>query len=80
MKKAKDMLLDASIPEAQLRTKVVDGTRDAASDILKEARSNDYGTVVLGRRGHSSVKEFFMGSVTSKVLQECAGKAIWIVH
>jgi nucleotide-binding universal stress UspA family protein len=80
IKKAKEMLLDASIPESQLKTRVVDGTRDAASDIIKEAKSNDYGTVVLGRQGHSGVKEFFMGSVTRKVLQDCAGMAVWLVH
>ena len=80
MKKAKEMLLEAGIPEAQIKTKVVDGSRDAASDILKEARNNDYGTVVLGRRGYSGVKEFFMGSVTRKVLQDCAGMAVWLVH
>jgi nucleotide-binding universal stress UspA family protein len=80
MKKAKEMLLEAGIPEAQLKIKVVDGTRDAASDILKEAKSNNYGTVVLGRQGHSGVKEFFMGSVTRKVLQDCAGLAVWLVH
>jgi nucleotide-binding universal stress UspA family protein len=80
MKKAKEMLLDVSIPESQLKTRVIDGTRDAASDILKEARSNDYGTVVLGRRGRSGVKEFFMGSTTSKVLQDSGGMAVWVVH
>jgi len=80
MKKAKKMLLEAGIPEAQLKTKVVDGTRDAASDILKEARSGDYGTIVLGRRGRSGVKEFFMGSVTSKVLQGSGKMAVWVVH
>ena len=80
MKKAKEMLLEAGIPEAQIKTKVVDGSRDAASDILKEAKSNDFGTIVLGRRGHSGVKEFFMGSVTSKVLQDCAGRAVWLVQ
>ncbi len=80
MKKAKEMLLEAGIPEAQIKTKVVDGTRDAASDILREAKSNNYGTVVLGRQGHSGVKEFFMGSVTRKVLQDCAGMAVWLVH
>jgi nucleotide-binding universal stress UspA family protein len=80
MKKAKDILLEAGIPEVQLKTKVVDGTRDAASDILKEAKSSKYGTLVLGRQGHSGVKEFFMGSVTRKVLQGCAGMAVWLVH
>ena len=80
MKKAKEVLLKAGIPEAQLKTKVVDGSRDAASDILKEARSGDYGTIVVGRRGHSGVREFFMGSTASKVLQNHAGMAVWIVQ
>ena len=80
MKKAKEMLIEAGIPEAQLKIKVVDGTRDAASDILREARSGDYGTIVLGRKGRSGVKEFFMGSTASKVLQNHTGKAVWIVQ
>ena len=80
MKKAKEMLIEAGIPEAQLKIKVVDGTRDAASDILREARSGDYGTIVLGRKGRSGVKEFFMGSTASKVLQNHTGKAVWMVQ
>jgi nucleotide-binding universal stress UspA family protein len=79
MKKAKEMLMVAGLNESQISKKVVDGSRSAASDIVVEARSNDYGTIVMGRRGISGVKEFFMGSVTSKVLQDCAGMAAWIV-
>ena len=79
MKKAKAMLLEAGLKETQISTKVVDGSRNAASDLLEEARSNGYGTIVLGRRGLSGVKEFFMGSVTSKVLQNSAGLAVWVV-
>lgn len=79
MKKAKEMLLEAGLDETQIFTKVVDGSRNAASDLLEEARSNGYGTIVLGRRGLSGVKEFLMGSVTSKVLQNSAGLAVWVV-
>ena len=79
MKKAREMLLNAGLSETQISTKVVDGSRSAASDILDEARSDGHGTIVLGRRGLSGVKEFFMGSVTSKVLQNSAGLAVWIV-
>ena len=79
MKKSKQMLLESGLSETQIFTKVVDGSRSAASDILEEARGNGYGTVVLGRRGLSGVKEFFMGSVTSKVLQSSGGLAVWIV-
>ena len=80
MKKAKEMLLGAGLKEAQIHVKVVDGSRSAASDILKEARGSGCGTIVLGRHGRSGLKEFFMGSITSKVLQDCSGMAVWVVQ
>jgi nucleotide-binding universal stress UspA family protein len=79
MKKAKKMLLEAGLREEQITTKVVDGSRSPANDILEEARGNGYGTIIMGRRGISGVQEFFMGSVTSKVLQNCNCMATWIV-
>lgn len=80
MQKAKGMLLEAGLGEGQITTKLVDGSRSAAADILKEARGNGFGTIVLGRKGRSSVKEYLMGSTTSKVLQDSNGLAIWVVH
>jgi nucleotide-binding universal stress UspA family protein len=59
---------------------VVDGTRSAAQDILDEARNNGCGTIVLGRHGTSMMKEFFMGSVVRKVLDNCHGLAVWVVQ
>ena len=79
MKMAREMLLGAGLQTEQITSKVVDGSRSAAHDILKEAHDNDYGTIVLGRRGVSALKEFFMGSVTSKILHNSFGFAIWIV-
>ena len=80
MKKAKKILLDAGLSEDQIATKVIDGSRSAADDILKEARKNGFGTIVLGRRGVSKIKELFMGSVTSKVLLNSSGLTVWIVQ
>jgi nucleotide-binding universal stress UspA family protein len=80
MKKAQHILLEAGLREDQITTKTVDGSRSAASDILKEARSSDCGTIILGRRGVSGVREFFPGSVTSKVIQGGGGMAVWVVH
>ena len=79
MRRAKELLIQAWLSERQMRTKVIDGSRGAANDILKEARSTGCGTIVLGRKGHSGVKEFLMGSITYKVLQDSAGMAIWVV-
>ncbi|UCG21479.1 MAG: universal stress protein [Deltaproteobacteria bacterium] len=80
IEKGKDLLIQAGLREEQIRTKVVDGSRSEAADILKETRSNNFGTIVLGRKGHSSVKEYLMGSTTSKVLQDSGDLAVWVVH
>jgi nucleotide-binding universal stress UspA family protein len=73
------MLVKAGVSESQISKKIVDGSRSAANDILEEARKNGCGTIVMGRRGISGVQEFFMGSVSSKVLQNATGMALWIV-
>ena len=78
--KAREMLLDAGLMEDQITTKIVDGSRSAADDILKEARNSGYGTIVLGRHGQSMMKEFVFGSVTNKVLHHSTGLTIWLVQ
>jgi len=80
IKKAREILLKAGLSEEQITTKVTEGSRSAADDILKEVQDNDHGTIVLGRRGLSAVKEFFMGSVTTSVLNRAVSLAIWIVQ
>jgi len=80
MEKAREMLLKAGLNETQVTTKVADGSRSPADDILKEARENGYGTVVLGRRGISGVKGFLFGSVTKKILNQATGLTIWLVQ
>jgi nucleotide-binding universal stress UspA family protein len=79
MQKAKDMLLAAGIGEDQITSRVVDGSRVAAADILNEAHNNDIGTVFLGLRGYSGVTDFTMGSVTRKVLNQAKDMAIGVV-
>ena len=80
IKKAQEMMLNAGLKENQISTKVVDGSRSAANDILKAAKRYDCGTIVMGRRGLSGVKDFIMGSVTRKVLEDLNEKAVWIVR
>jgi len=80
IKKAKEALLEAGLKEDQISTKIVDGSRSAAIDILKAVKRYDCGTIVMGRRGLSGVKELIMGSVTRKVLEDLNEKAVWIVR
>ncbi len=80
MVKARTLLLEAGIAEAAIRTRVIAGTRSAADDILTEAGEGQYGTIILGRRGISKTKAFFMGSVTNKVLQGASNLTVCIVQ
>jgi nucleotide-binding universal stress UspA family protein len=77
--KAREMLVQAGLAENQISVKVVDGSRNAAKDILKEAQENAVGTIILGRKGYSNVKDYAMGSVPKKVLERAADMAVCIV-
>jgi nucleotide-binding universal stress UspA family protein len=79
VQKAKDMLLEAGLRDEQIETKVVDGSRSAAADILKEAQSIDAGSIFLGLRGYSNVADYTMGSVSRKVLNQAEDMTVCIV-
>jgi nucleotide-binding universal stress UspA family protein len=53
---------------------------NVARNILEVARSGHHETIVLGRRGMSRIKRFFVGGVTDELLREAKGVAIWVVE
>jgi nucleotide-binding universal stress UspA family protein len=73
------ILLDAGLSPTLIQKKIGFKDADVGTAILSEAQKGDYGTIVMGRRGISKAKEFFMGSVSSKILQQAGDKVIWIV-
>jgi nucleotide-binding universal stress UspA family protein len=72
-------LTDAGFGPHQITPKIVSGSRSRAGAIVQEARDGDYGTIVLGRRGLSRVKEFFMGRVSNKVIHTIRNRAVWVI-
>ena len=79
MKRAHAKLIQAGLAENQISVKMVDGGRSAARDILEEAEGNAIGTIVLGKKGHSDVKDYSMGSTTKKILDRASDMAVCIV-
>jgi nucleotide-binding universal stress UspA family protein len=79
MKQAKQMLLDAGFARENISMKVEPKSRGVARDIVEEAHSG-YDVVVLGRRGISGVRDFFFGSVSTKVIQAAKDVSILIVN
>ncbi len=76
--KAKEMLLSIGIPENAISTTFKEGG-DTAKEILKAQKEGGYGTIVMGKRGLSGIKEF-IGSVSKKVLTHVNNCAVWLVR
>jgi nucleotide-binding universal stress UspA family protein len=75
----KGCLENAGVAPDKIRTVCKFGGYSRAAEILATAREGNYGTVIMGRRGISAVRQFIMGRVTTKVLNAAEGLAVWIV-
>ena len=75
-----DRLERTGLNRNRIATKISSGAASRAEAIVDEARNSGCGTIVVGRRGLSRVKEFFMGRVSKKVLQLAKWNAVWVVN
>ena len=69
----------AGITALRISSEAMLDSPSRSGDIIREAREGAYGINVMGRRGLSKVKDFLMGRVTSKVLNQADDFAVWIV-
>lgn len=63
----------------QVSTKVITGAVSRAGEIVREAKDGGYSTIVIGRRGLSKAREYFMGRVSNKVIQLATEQVVWVV-
>ncbi|WP_207681314.1 universal stress protein [Desulfonema magnum] len=68
---------EAGIRDDQIEIREIKALRNVGKAIAEEAEKEDYGTLIIGRRGNS--KAFFMGSVSKYVLDKSADRAVWLV-
>ena len=76
---AKGSLVKAGFPDENIEVKLEVKKVGVAQDIVGEAASG-YDMIVMGRRGLSGIKEFFLGSVSQKVLHLAKEISIVIVN
>jgi nucleotide-binding universal stress UspA family protein len=67
MEKARAILMDAGFPNEAITLRIEDRNIGIARDIAAESR-NGYNALVVGRRGHSDLKDFMLGSVAEHIL------------
>ncbi|MCG6535182.1 MAG: universal stress protein, partial [Syntrophales bacterium LBB04] len=75
-----ELLRQKGIHPEQIETKTISDSTDVTKSILEEARNGGYLTLVLGRCDFSRVREFFLGSTTSRIINQGAGLAICVVE
>jgi len=74
-----NMLTAAGFDPQNISTKTITGVMSRAGAIVNAAEKGDWGTIVMGRRGLSRVRDFFMGHVSNKVVHVGHMHTVWVV-
>lgn len=77
--KARDTLKKAGFDEKNISIRVVTRKKGIARDIINEAHTG-YDTVIMGKKGHSGIKEFFLGNVSQKVLHGAQDLSVLLIN
>lgn len=80
--KAKGILEAAGVPPESLETQfgISVSRGDVVTDILEEARENDFGTIVAGRHSFSALRELFEHHFADELVRHGQGLTIWVVE
>lgn len=78
---AHDTMREYAVPEECIRMETITApTGYIAESIIKKARLDSNGTLVVGRRGISKKEEFLFGSVSSKIVNYAKNCTVWVVE
>lgn len=78
--KAVQRLKTIGVAENRVTCRIEEGARSRAATIAAEAARGDYGTIIVGRRGQSRVRSFFMGRVGDKIIHLARERTVWIIN
>ncbi len=76
---ARVRLIEAGFAPGLIFEEILEGKISRAVSISRTAESNGCGTIVVGRRGLTVIKDFLMGRVSMKILHKAHKMAVWIV-
>jgi len=78
--KIKDTLVENGMPVDRVNIRFKRSLFGPAGEIIRTAKKESYTTIVVGRRGRGKAREFFLGSVSQKVISYFEDRAVWVVN
>lgn len=75
-----DYFLEAGFSVDQVSFEIMEGEKNHTHCILNKARYGDYGTIVIGRRRLTAVKQLFLNRVGNKIFRNADNHVVWIVQ
>jgi len=73
-------LIKAGFKAEKVSSQIVTKAVSRAGAIADMAKQKNFGTIVMGRRGHSSIRDFFIGRVTNKIIQIARERTVWVIR
>jgi nucleotide-binding universal stress UspA family protein len=67
----------AGLKKSQIKIKTSTRSHDVSTAILGEAKTGQYGTLVVGRRGEREA--FFTGRIAMRLVQKVTNETLWVV-
>jgi nucleotide-binding universal stress UspA family protein len=77
---ASQLLQKGGFTSEQIRAKHGEQVVGVARDIVHEADAGRYDAIVIGKKGLSKIEEFFLGSITNKLVEISWDHPLWIVE
>ena len=75
-----DYFLEAGFSENQVSVEIVKDAKSPTHCIMDKARHDDYGTIVIGRRGLTAFKKLAFNRVGNKIFRNADSHVVWIVQ
>jgi nucleotide-binding universal stress UspA family protein len=77
---AKDVLEEAGFHSRRITIEILAESVSRAGALVQEAKSRNFGTIIVGRRGLTIVDEMLIGRVSTKVVNLAEDRAVWVVN
>jgi nucleotide-binding universal stress UspA family protein len=75
----RDILLTAGFTEETVKTRSTIKYCPSLAECILQEQPDDYGTLVVGRKGRTRTEEFLFGSVSSKIVDHAKESTVWVI-